>query len=73
MNKKIIGNYFFFKFLPLAKINVSAQIISNIKTVSCSGSIDLTWVSGVNSSSAGNVGVGLGVAVIVGVAVGAAV
>ena len=55
------------------KISVSTQITGSIKTVSCSGSIDLTWVSGVNSSSAGIVGVGLGVAVCVGVAVRIAV
>jgi hypothetical protein len=35
--------------------------------------LNFTWISGVNSSSAGSVGVGLGVAVIFGVAVGAAV
>lgn len=76
--KKLIGNYFFFKFLPLAKMIVSPQINSSTKAVSCSGSIELAGVSGVNSSSAGclsagGVGVGLGVGVCVGVAVGVAV
>ena len=63
-----MGNYFFLKLFPLMKIIVSMQITMIIKTVSCTGSIDLTWVSG-----AGDVGLGLGVGVCVGVAVGVGV